>query len=316
MRLFEVNSRKYMIEVNIMKKAVAMMMTAAMGMAVLAGCGSSSSAAPASSAASEAASAVSEAPASSAASEAGSAVSEVSAASEASAVETTGEYKLATDGVLTMGTNATFPPYEYYEGDKIVGIDAEISQAIAEKLGLTLEIVDMDFNSLVSAVQSGKIDISAAGMTVTEDRLQNVDFTDSYSTGVQVVIVPEDSDIASVDDLAGKLIGVQDATTGHIYCSDDFGEENVIAYNNGAMAVQALKDGKVDCVVIDQEPAKNFVAVNEGLKILDTEYVTEDYAIAIAKDNTALKDAINAAMAELKEDGTIQGILDKYISAE
>lgn len=303
MRVFEVNSRKYMIEVNIMKKAVAMMMTAAMGMAVLAGCGSSSSAAPASAA-------------SSAVSEASSAASEASAAGETSAVETTGEYKLATDGVLTMGTNATFPPYEYYEGEKIVGIDAEISQAIAEKLGLTLEIVDMDFNSLVSAVQSGKIDISAAGMTVTEDRLQNVDFTDSYSTGVQVVIVSEDSDIASVDDLTGKLIGVQDATTGHIYCSDDFGEENVIAYNSGAMAVQALKDGKVDCVVIDQEPAKNFVAVNEGLKILDTEYVTEDYAIAVAKENTALKDAINAAMAELKEDGTIQGILDKYISAE
>ena len=310
MRLFEAKSRKYMIEVNIMKKAVAMMMTEAMGMAVLAGCGSSSSAAPASAASS----AVSEA--SSAVSEASSAASEASAAGETSAVETTGEYKLATDGVLTMGTNATFPPYEYYEGDKIVGIDAEISQAIAEKLGLTLEIVDMDFNSLVSAVQSGKIDISAAGMTVTEDRLQNVDFTDSYSTGVQVVIVPEDSEIASVDDLAGKLIGVQDATTGHIYCSDDFGEENVIAYNSGAMAVQALKDGKVDCVVIDQEPAKNFVAVNEGLKILDTEYVTEDYAIAVAKENTALKDAINAAMAELKEDGTIQGILDKYISAE
>ena len=310
MRLFEVNSRKYMIEVNSMKKAVAMMMTAAMGMAVLAGCGSSSSAAPASAASS----AVSEA--SSAVSEASSAASEASAAGETSAVETTGEYKLATDGVLTMGTNATFPPYEYYEGDKIVGIDAEISQAIAEKLGLTLEIVDMDFNSLVSAVQSGKIDISAAGMTVTEDRLQNVDFTDSYSTGVQVVIVTEDSDIASVDDLTGKLIGVQDAPTGHIYCYDDFGEENVIAYNSGAMAVQALKDGKVDCVVIDQEPAKNFVAVNEGLKILDTEYVTEDYAIAVAKENTALKDAINAAMAELKEDGTSQGILDKYISAE
>lgn len=307
MRLFEAKSRKYMIEVNIMKKAVAMMMTAAMGMAVLAGCGSSSSAAPASSAASEAASAVSEA---------GSAVSEVSAASEASATETTGEYKLAADGVLTMGTNATFPPYEYYEGDAIVGIDAEISQAIADKLGLTLEIVDMDFGSLTAAVQSGKIDIAAAGMTVTEERLQNVDFTDSYSTGVQVVIVPEDSAIASIDDLEGKLIGVQDATTGHIYCSDDFGEENVVAYNNGAMAVQALKDGKVDCVVIDQEPAKKFVELNEGLKILETEYVTEDYAIAVAKDNTALKDAINAAMAELKEDGTIQGILDKYITAE
>ena len=300
MRLFEVNSRKYMIEVNIMKKAVAMMMTAAMGMAMLAGCGSSSSEAPAS-AVSEASAAASEA---------------ASAASEASAAETTGEYKLATDGVLTMGTNAAFPPYEYYEGDAIVGIDAENSQAIADKLGLKLEIEDMDFGSLVAAVQSGKVDISAAGMTVNEERLQNVDFTDSYSTGVQVVIVAEDSDIASVDDLEGKLIGVQDATTGHIYCSDDFGEENVVAYNNGAMAVQALKDGKVDCVVIDQEPAKNFVQVNEGLKILDTEYVTEDYAIAIAKENTALKDAINAAMAELKEDGTIQGILDKYISAE
>lgn len=308
MRLFEVNSRKYMIEVNIMKKAVAMMMTAAMGISVLAGCGSSSSEAASStvsSAVSEQASAVSSAAEESA--------PETSAASVA---ETTGEYKLATEGVLTMGTNATFPPYEFYDGDTVVGIDAEICQAIAEKLGLTLEIVDMDFNSLVTAVQSGKIDISAAGMTVREDRLVNVDFTDSYSTGVQVVIVPEDSDIASVDDLAGKLIGVQDATTGHIYCSDDFGEENVVAYNSGAVAVQALKDGKVDCVVIDQEPAKNFVQVNEGLKILETEYVTEDYAIAVAKDNTALKDAINTAMAELKTDGTIQSILDKYISAE
>lgn len=308
MRLFEVNSRKYMIEVNIMKKAVAMMMTAAMGISVLAGCGSSSSEA----ASSTVSSAVSE-QASAASSAAEESAPETSAASVA---ETTGEYKLATEGVLTMGTNATFPPYEFYDGDTVVGIDAEICQAIAEKLGLTLEIVDMDFNSLVTAVQSGKIDISAAGMTVREDRLVNVDFTDSYSTGVQVVIVPEDSDIASVDDLAGKLIGVQDATTGHIYCSDDFGEENVVAYNSGAVAVQALKDGKVDCVVIDQEPAKNFVQVNEGLKILETEYVTEDYAIAVAKDNTALKDAINTAMAELKTDGTIQSILDKYISAE
>lgn len=308
MRLFEVNSRKYMIEVNIMKKAVAMMMTAAMGISVLAGCGSSSSEA----ASSTVSSAVSE-QASAASSAAEESAPETSAASVA---ETTGEYKLATEGVLTMGTNATFPPYEFYDGDTVVGIDAEICQAIAEKLGLTLEIVDMDFNSLVTAVQSGKIDISAAGMTVTEDRLVNVDFTDSYSTGVQVVIVPEDSDIASVDDLAGKLIGVQDATTGHIYCSDDFGEENVVAYNSGAVAVQALKDGKVDCVVIDQEPAKNFVQVNEGLKILETEYVTEDYAIAVAKDNTALKDAINTAMAELKTNGTIQSILDKYISAE
>ncbi len=306
-----------------MKKAVAMMMTAALGMSVLAGCGSSSSAASAASEAGSATSAASTASETSTASEAtSSATSETSATSEATssaAAETTavsGDYKLATEGTLTMGTNAAFPPYEYYDGDTIVGIDAEICQAIADKLGLKLEIQDMDFSSLVAAVQSGKIDISAAGMTVTEDRLKNIDFTDSYSTGVQVVIVPEDSDIQSIDDLQGKLIGVQDATTGHIYCSDDFGDENVIPYNNGAMAVQALKDGKVDCVVIDQQPAKSFVEANEGLKILDTEYVTEDYAIAVAKDNTALKDAINTALAELKEDGTVQSILDKYIKAE
>ena len=305
-----------------MKKAVAMMMTAALGVSLLAGCGSSSSAASATSETGSATSAASTASETSTASEAtSSAASETSTASEAAssaAAETaaSGDYKLATAGTLTMGTNATFPPYEYYDGDTVVGIDAEICQAIADKLGLKLEIQDMDFSSLVAAVQSGKIDISAAGMTVTEDRLKNVDFTDSYSTGVQVVIVPEDSDIQSVDDMEGKLIGVQDATTGHIYCSDDFGDENVIPYNSGAMAVQALKDGKVDCVVIDQQPAKSFVEANEGLKILDTEYVTEDYAIAVAKDNTALKDAINAALKELKDDGTIQSILDKYIKAE
>ena len=305
-----------------MKKAVAMMMTAALGVSLLAGCGSSSSAASATSETGSATSAASTASETSTASEAtSSAASETSTASEAAssaAAETaaSGDYKLATAGTLTMGTNATFPPYEYYDGDTVVGIDAEICQAIADKLGLKLEIQDMDFSSLVAAVQSGKIDISAAGMTVTEDRLKNVDFTDSYSTGVQVVIVPEDSDIQSVDDMEGKLIGVQDATTGHIYCSDDFGDENVIPYNSGAMAVQALKDGKVDCVVIDQQPAKSFVEANEGLKILDTEYVTEDYAIAVAKDNTALKDAINAALKELKDDGTVQSILDKYIKAE
>ena len=299
-----------------MKKAVAMMMTAALGVSLLAGCGSSSSAASATSETGSATSAASTASETSAASEAASTASETSTASEAASSAAAGDYKLATAGTLTMGTNATFPPYEYYDGDTVVGIDTEICQAIADKLGLKLEIQDMDFSSLVAAVQSGKIDISAAGMTVTEDRLKNVDFTDSYSTGVQVVIVPEDSDIQSVDDMKGKLIGVQDATTGHIYCSDDFGDENVIPYNSGAMAVQALKDGKVDCVVIDQQPAKSFVEANEGLKILDTEYVTEDYAIAVAKDNTALKDAINAALKELKDDGTVQSILDKYIKAE
>ena len=227
-----------------------------------------------------------------------------------------GEVTTATEGVLTMGTNAAFPPYEYYEGDAIVGIDAEVAQAIAEKLGLTLEIVDMDFGSIITAVQTGKVDVGIAGMTVEPDRLENVDFTDSYATGVQVVIVPEGSEIASVDDLEGKLIGVQESTTGWQYCTEDYGDENVIPYPNGATAVQALMDGKVDCVVIDQQPALSFVKANEGLTILDTEYAVEDYAIAVSKDNTGLKDAINTALNELIEDGTVQGILDKYISAE
>ena len=227
-----------------------------------------------------------------------------------------GEVTTVTEGILTMGTNAAFPPYEYYEGDTVVGIDAEIAQAIAEKLGLSLEIVDMDFNSIITAVQSGKVDVGIAGMTVDPDRLENVDFTDSYATGVQVVIVTEDSDIASVDDLEGKLIGTQEGTTGWSYCSEDYGDDMVIPYTNGATAVQALLDGKVDCVVIDQQPALSFVEANEGLKILETEYAVEDYAIAVSKNNTALRDAINTALNELIEDGTVQGILDKYITAE
>ena len=217
---------------------------------------------------------------------------------------------------LIMATNAAFPPYEYYDGDVMVGIDVEMAQAVADKLGMELEIEDMDFGVIITAVQSGKADIGVAGMTVTEERLQNVNFSDSYATGIQVIIVKEGSDIKSIDDLAGKLIGVQESTTGHIYCADEFGEDSVTAYTTGANAIEALKTGKVDCVVIDNEPAKAFVAANEGLAILDTEYAVEDYAIAIAKDNTELVDKINAALAELKADGTLDAIIAKYIAAE
>ena len=220
------------------------------------------------------------------------------------------------DGVLTMATNAYFPPYEYYEGEEIVGIDAEIAKAVADKLGLELKIEDMEFDSIITAVQTGKADMGLAGMTVTDERKQSVNFSDTYATGIQVVIVTEDSDIATVDDLAGKKIGVQLSTTGDMYASDDYGEDNVEKYNKGADAVMALTQGKVDAVIIDNEPAKNFVAANEGLKILDTEYVTEDYAACINKENTALLDAVNGALTELKEDGTLQKIIDKYISAE
>lgn len=226
------------------------------------------------------------------------------------------EVKTVKDGVLTMATNATFPPYEYYEGNDIVGIDAEIAEAIAGKLGLELKIEDMEFNSITIAVTQGRADIGLAGMTVTEERLEAVDFSDSYATGIQVVIVAEDSDIQSASDLEGKKIGVQLATTGDTYAKEDFGEENVEAYNKGADAVMALKQGKVDAVIIDNQPALAFVSGTEGLKILDTEYAVEDYAAAIAKGNDALVEAINGALAELKADGTIQGIIDKYIVSE
>ena len=287
------------------KKIVSVILCAAMATTVLAGCGSSNTAS--TDAAAEETTEDVEAEATTEEAEDAEAAEEATDAAEVTTVE---------PGVLTMGTNATFPPYEYKDGDDVVGIDAEIAQALADKLGLKVKIVDMDFDSLIASVQSGKIDMSLAGMTVTEERKQNVDFTDSYATGVQVIIVKEDSDIASADDLEGKLIGVQQGTTGHLYCADDFGEENVIPYANGATAVQALLQGKVDCVVIDQEPAKAFVEANAGLKILETAYTTEDYAAAVSKDNPALTAALNSALQELKDDGTIQGILDKYIKAE
>ncbi len=223
----------------------------------------------------------------------------------------------AKSNTLTMGTNAAFPPYEFVDDEgAIVGIDAEIAQAVAEKLGMELEIKDMEFDSLIPAVQEGSVDIVLAGMTVTDERKESVDFTDSYATGIQVIIVKEDSEIASVEDLEGKMIGVQSGTTGDIYCTDDYGQENVKQYNNGALAVAALTNDQVDCVIIDNEPAKNFVAANEGLKILETEYVTEDYAAAISKDNSELLEKVNTSMAELKADGTIAKIIEKYIPAE
>ncbi len=246
------------------------------------------------------------------------ATSETSTQSEAATSEAaSGDFTTVTDGVLTMSTNAAFPPYEMTTdtGD-FEGIDVEIAGAIADKLGLELQIDDMDFDAALLAVQQGKSDMVMAGVTVTDDRLLVMNFTDSYASGIQSVIVPEDSDIASIDDMQGKLIGTQRGTTGNIYCTDDFGEENVVAYDNGLTAVQALMNGQVDCVVIDNAPAQEFVAANPGLKILDTEYANEDYAIGVNKDNTALLDAINGALAELKADGTVDSIIAKYISAD
>ena len=286
-----------------MKKALSLMTAAALVLS-LAACGSTASSAASSEAASpEAASS--------------DAASSEAASSEAASETETAELSTVEPGKLIMSTNAAFPPYEMTtDSGEFEGIDIETAQAIADKLGLELQIDDMDFDAALLAVQQGKADMVMAGVTVTDERQNVMDFTDSYATGIQSIIVKEDSDIASVDDLAGKKIGTQRGTTGYLYCSDDFGDENVVAYDNGLTAVQMLNNGQVDCVVIDHAPAKECIAANPGLKLLDTAYVEESYAIGVGKGNTELKDAINTALEELKADGTLQAIVDKYITAE
>lgn len=216
---------------------------------------------------------------------------------------------------LVMATNAEFPPYEFHEGDDIVGIDAEMAAAVAGELGMEFKIEDMAFDSIIPAVESGKADIGVAGMTVTEDRLKNVNFSDTYATATQVVIVKEDSDITGPDALTGKKVGVQLGTTGDIYASD-IEDAKVEQYNKGFEAVQALTQGKIDAVVIDGEPAKEFVKEAEGLKILDEAFTEEEYAIAIAKGNDELLDKVNGALKSLKDSGKLDEIVGKYIKAD
>ena len=216
-----------------------------------------------------------------------------------------------------MATNAEFPPYEYHDGDAIVGIDAEIAKAIADELGMELEIEDIAFDSIIPEIVSGKADMGLAGMTVTEDRMQSVDFSDTYAKASQKIIVTEDSEIASPDDLKGVIVGVQLGTTGDIYVSDlEADGTTVERYNKGFEAVQALSQGKIDAVVIDGEPDKTFVAETEGLKILEESFTDEEYAIAVKKGNTELLEKINGALKTLKDNGTLDEIVAKYIKAE
>lgn len=280
-----------------MKKITALMLSSAM-MLSLAACGGSASPDAVSS---EAASSE--------------AVSSEEATSEAGAEAA--ELTTVNAGKLTMSTNAEFPPYETTtDSGELEGIDIDVAAAIAEKLGLELQVDDMDFDAALLAAQNGKSDMVMAGVTVTDERLKVMDFSDTYAEGIQSIIVKEDSPIASPDDLADKMIGTQRGTTGYIYCSDDFGDDHVTPYDSGLTAVQALVNGQVDAVVIDNAPAQEFVEANPGLKILDTAYAQEDYAIGVAKGNTQLLDAINGALEELEADGTLQAIVDKYITAE
>lgn len=225
------------------------------------------------------------------------------------------EKKAEEDKTLVMATNAEFPPYEYYEGEEVVGIDVDIAKAVAEELGMELKIEDMAFDSVIPAVSSGKADIALAGLTVTDERKENLNFTDTYAKATQVIIVKEDSAIAGPDDLEGKKIGVQLGTTGDLYASD-IKDAEVEQYNKGFEAVQATMQGKIDAVIIDSEPAKEFVAEAEGLKILDEAFTEEEYAIGIAKDNDELLEKVNKALKTLKESGKLDEIVAEYIKAD
>ena len=307
-----------------MKKIATLLAALMLMTAAFSGCGDAGTSS--SSAAGSESSAVSE----SSVSEASSAASESSSSSEASSEETAagdyGEFTTIEEGKLIMSTNAQFPPYEMvadgegFNGTGFEGIDVEIASAIADKLGLELQIDDMEFDSALLAVQNNTADVMLAGLSYSEERDEVVDFTDSYATGVQVVIVKEGSDV-TMDNLGEKMIGTQRGTTGYIYASDTpenggYGEDHVLAYDNGATAVQALMNGQIDAVIIDEAPAKEFVAANEGLTILPGNWVEEQYCAAVDEGNTALQNAINTALNELMDDGTVDEIIAKYISAE
>lgn len=305
-----------------MKKIASLLAAVMLLTATLAGCGNSGS----SSSTTDTSSASSTASQSSAAEDSSAAEGETS--SEASATEAGdyGEFTTIEEGKLIMATNAQFPPYELvsdgegFNGTGFEGIDVEIASAIADKLGLELQIDDMDFDSALLAVQNNTADVMLAGLSYSEERDEVVDFTDSYATGVQVVIVKDGSDV-TMDNLGEKMIGTQRGTTGYIYASDTpenggYGEDHVLAYDNGATAVQALMNGQIDAVIIDEAPAKEFVAANEGLTILPGNWVEEQYCAAVDEGNTALQNAINTALNELMDDGTVDEIIAKYISAE
>ena len=251
------------------------------------------------------------------AADAGAVSSEVAADQTTAAGESAaaGELKLVEAGKLIVSTNAEFPPYEYYDANEIVGIDVEIAKAIADKMGLELEVKDGAFDAIIAEVVSGKADVGIAGMTATDERKQNVDFSDSYATGTQVIIVKEGSEIKSAADLEGKSIGVQLGTTGDIMATD-VKDSKVEQYNKGMDAVQALSQGKIDAVIIDNEPAKFYEKEVSGLKILDEAFAVEEYAIALKKGNTELQTKINETLKELKAEGKIDEIIAKYIKAE
>ena len=298
-----------------MKKISALLLAAVLSMGLLTACGDSETAAEAGN---EAAQAEDTQAQDDAAAE--STQTDAEAEADAEADVAGAETAALADGVLTVGTNAEFPPFEYVDDNgEPDGFDIALIKAIGEKLGVEVEVENMEFASLVSSIGS-KIDVAIAGMTVTEERQQSVDFSDAYYEAVQYVILPEGSEIATAQDLEGKTIGVQLGTTGGFIATDDIADTTVQQYNKGVDAVNDLINGRVDCVIIDKNPALVFASKFEGqLVALDGaqfDFGTEEYAIALPKGDADLAEKINAALAEIKADGTFDELVQTYIEGE
>lgn len=275
---------------NKLLKMISLASVSILSLGLVAGCGNSSS-----SAAADAS--VSSSPEATASAE----------ASDNAATDTT------SDNVIVMGTNAEFEPFEYRDGLDIVGFDVEIAQKVAEKLGKELKIEDMSFDSLIMALNTDKIDFIAAGMTATDERKTQVDFSDAYFNSKQMIIVKaDDTSITTADDLVGKKVGVQLGTTGDLFVSGTDGIAEVAQFQTGTQAVMDLKNGKVDAVVIDAEPAKKMTEGQSDLKLLDAPFVEEEYAIAVKKGDDDVLKAVNETLADIKADGTYDEIYTKY----
>lgn len=219
--------------------------------------------------------------------------------------------------VVKMGTNAAFPPFEYTEGSEIVGFDVTVSELIARDYGKKLKVVDMSFDGLIAALQAGSIDFIAAGMTATEERRKNVDFSEPYYSSKQTIIVRANTNnVSTVADLKGKSIGVQAGTTGEIYATEKVENASVKSFKTGIDAALALKNGAIDSIILDELPAKEIVRRNSELKIIEDDFFTDEYAIAVKKGNTKLLESVNKTILKIKEDGTYQKLLNAFMPVD
>lgn len=224
---------------------------------------------------------------------------------------------LVSDGVLDLGTSADLPPFEFYdENNKIVGIDAEIAKEIGKKIGLEVKISDMDFANIIASIESGKLDGGIAGLSKTPEREKNVNFTDTYAKSVQKVLVNKKSSFKSPEDLKDKKIGTQLGTTGESVAKEKYGEDKVQSFNKNSDAVVALNSGKVDGVVLDEQTVNKFAQANENLEVLEDSLADDEYAIALDKKNDKLLKEVNKAIKELKDDGTLDKIINKYMESD